>query len=75
MKGLQEQRLAHRQKVRKYPPSKVYLQVLGSGAPGAPKSLYVFTEQARSVEGLKTDFRYSNVNTYCILDGTKTLQK
>ncbi|KAK3890834.1 hypothetical protein Pcinc_005239 [Petrolisthes cinctipes] len=47
VKGLQEQRLAHRQKVRKYPPSKVYLQVLGSGAPGAPRSLYVFTEQAR----------------------------
>lgn len=47
VKELQELRLARRKKVRKYPPSTVYLQVLGSGAPGAPKSLYVFTEQAR----------------------------
>ncbi|XP_042230611.1 ribonuclease Z, mitochondrial-like [Homarus americanus] len=47
VKGLQEIRLARRQKVRKYPPSTVYLQVLGSGAPGSPRSLYVFTEQAR----------------------------
>ncbi|XP_042858689.1 ribonuclease Z, mitochondrial-like [Penaeus japonicus] len=47
VKELQELRLARRQKVRKYPPSTVYLQVLGSGAPGAPRSLYVFTEQAR----------------------------
>ncbi|KAK7066336.1 Zinc phosphodiesterase ELAC protein 2 [Halocaridina rubra] len=47
VKELQGIRLARKEKVRRYPPSTVYLQVLGSGAPGAPKSLYVFTEQAR----------------------------
>ncbi|XP_045128370.1 ribonuclease Z, mitochondrial-like isoform X1 [Portunus trituberculatus] len=47
LKGLQEQRLARKKKIRKYPPSTVYLQVLGSGAPGAPKALYVFTEHAK----------------------------
>lgn len=47
LKGLQEQRLARGQKARKYPPSTVYLQVVGSGAPGAPKALHVFTGHAR----------------------------
>nr|XP_045597729.1 ribonuclease Z, mitochondrial-like isoform X1 [Procambarus clarkii] len=47
VKELQGIRLARRQKVRKYPPSTVYLQVLGSGSPGGSRALYVFTEQAR----------------------------
>ncbi|XP_076036405.1 ribonuclease Z [Oratosquilla oratoria] len=47
VKVLQEARLAKKQRIKKYPPSTVYLQVLGSGAPGAPRSLYVFTEHAR----------------------------
>lgn len=47
LKGLQQQRLARKRKSLKYPPSTVYLQVLGSGAVGAPRSLYVFTEHAR----------------------------
>lgn len=32
---------------RKYPPSNVYLQVIGSGARGAPNSLYLFTDHSR----------------------------
>ncbi|XP_068213231.1 ribonuclease Z, mitochondrial-like [Palaemon carinicauda] len=47
VKELQGIRLARKEKLRKYSPSTVYLQVLGSGAPGSPRSLYVFTEQAR----------------------------
>nr|XP_053646177.1 ribonuclease Z, mitochondrial-like isoform X1 [Cherax quadricarinatus] len=47
VKLLQGIRLARKQKVRKYPPSTVYLQVLGSGSPGSPRALYVFTEHAR----------------------------
>uniref|UniRef100_A0A1B6FUU4 Zinc phosphodiesterase ELAC protein 2 n=1 Tax=Cuerna arida TaxID=1464854 RepID=A0A1B6FUU4_9HEMI len=41
----------HRQKLKekgqKYAPGTVTLQVLGSGASGAPRSLYVFTDQSR----------------------------
>lgn len=41
----------HRQKLKekgqKYSPGTVNLQVLGSGANGAPRSLYVFTDQSR----------------------------
>lgn len=41
----------HRQKLKekgqKYSPGTVNLQVLGSGAKGAPRSLYMFTDQSR----------------------------
>ncbi|XP_053607367.1 zinc phosphodiesterase ELAC protein 2 isoform X4 [Plodia interpunctella] len=42
---LQRQNIS--KKSEKYAPSTVYLQVLGSGARGAPNTLYVFTDQKR----------------------------
>ncbi|XP_017785544.1 PREDICTED: ribonuclease Z, mitochondrial isoform X2 [Nicrophorus vespilloides] len=43
----QRQRLKIKEKSAKYVPGKVSLQVLGSGANGAPRSLYIFTDQSR----------------------------
>ncbi|GLV41872.1 Ribonuclease Z [Carabus blaptoides fortunei] len=43
----QRQRLKIKEKFQKYVPGKVTLQVLGTGAEGAPKSLYMFTDQSR----------------------------
>ncbi|XP_060802731.1 ribonuclease Z, mitochondrial isoform X2 [Amyelois transitella] len=43
----QRQRQNISKKSEKYAPSTVYLQVLGSGARGAPNTLYVFTDQKR----------------------------
>lgn len=43
----QLQRQAISKKGNKYGPSTVYLQVLGSGARGAPNTLYLFTDQKR----------------------------
>lgn len=43
----QRQRLKIKEKNQKYIPGKVTLQVLGTGAEGAPKSLYMFTDQSR----------------------------
>ncbi|XP_061377114.1 ribonuclease Z, mitochondrial isoform X5 [Danaus plexippus] len=43
----QRQRQVISKKFEKYAPSTVYLQVLGSGARGAPNSLYLFTDQKR----------------------------
>ncbi|CAD0199317.1 unnamed protein product [Chrysodeixis includens] len=43
----QRQRLQISKKSEKYGPSTVYLQVLGSGARGAPNTLYLFTDQKR----------------------------
>lgn len=45
----QKQRKKIKEKYIKYSPGKVTLQVLGSGAKGAPKSLYVFSDQSRYV--------------------------
>lgn len=44
---LQQQRQKLKEKGQRYPPGIVSLQVLGSGAKGAPRSLYVFTDQSR----------------------------
>jgi predicted AAA+ superfamily ATPase len=44
---LQKQRQKLKEKGQKYVPGTVSLQVLGSGAKGAPRSLYVFTDQSR----------------------------
>nr|CAD7587435.1 unnamed protein product [Timema genevievae] len=44
---LQKQRQKLKVKGQKYVPGTVTLHVLGSGAKGAPKSLYVFTDQSR----------------------------
>ncbi|KAF6198835.1 hypothetical protein GE061_006858 [Apolygus lucorum] len=44
---LKAQRLKIKEKGQKYPPGTVTLQVLGSGAKGAPRSLYLFTDQSR----------------------------
>ncbi|XP_047024752.1 ribonuclease Z, mitochondrial isoform X1 [Helicoverpa zea] len=43
----QRQRQQISKKSEKYGPSTVYLQVLGSGARGAPNTLYLFTDQKR----------------------------
>ncbi|XP_023943248.2 ribonuclease Z, mitochondrial isoform X2 [Bicyclus anynana] len=43
----QRQRQHISKKSEKYAPSTVYLQVLGSGARGAPNALYLFTDQKR----------------------------
>ncbi|CAH0751050.1 unnamed protein product, partial [Diatraea saccharalis] len=43
----QRQRQHIAKKSEKYCPSTVYLQVLGSGARGAPNTLYLFTDQKR----------------------------
>lgn len=45
--GAQKQRKKIKEKFIKYVPGKVTLQVLGTGAQGAPRSLYVFTDQTR----------------------------
>ncbi|CAG4979541.1 unnamed protein product [Colias eurytheme] len=44
---VQRQRLKLPRKGEKYGPSTIYLQVLGSGARGAPNTLYLFTDQKR----------------------------
>lgn len=44
---LKSQRIKGRAKNIKYTPGTVTLQVLGSGAKGAPRSLYVFTDHSR----------------------------
>nr|CAH7765332.1 unnamed protein product [Callosobruchus chinensis] len=43
----QKQRKKIKERVSKYVPGKVTLQVLGSGARGAPRALYMFTDQSR----------------------------
>lgn len=43
----QKQRLRIKEKASRYIPGTVNLQILGSGAPGAPASLYLFTDQSR----------------------------
>ena len=43
---LQSERQAKKISKVKYPPGTVTLQVLGSGVRGAPRSLYMFTDQS-----------------------------
>lgn len=43
----QKQRIKIKQRLSKYVPGKVTVQVLGSGAEGAPKALYMFTDNSR----------------------------
>lgn len=43
----QKQRQRIKERLAKYVPGRVTLQVLGSGAKGAPRSLYVFSDQSR----------------------------
>lgn len=43
----QKQRLKIKEKSRNYVPGTVNIQVLGSGAPGSPATLYLFTDQWR----------------------------
>ncbi|XP_045476586.1 ribonuclease Z, mitochondrial isoform X2 [Harmonia axyridis] len=47
LKEIQKQRLKSKEKSTKYVPGKVTLQVLGTGAKGAPRSLYIFSDQTR----------------------------
>lgn len=43
----QKQRQKIKEKFIKYVPGRITLQVLGTGAEGAPRSLYVFSDQSR----------------------------
>lgn len=43
----QKQRKKIKEKFSKYVPGRISLQVLGTGAEGAPRSLYVFSDQSR----------------------------
>ncbi|KAF5288455.1 hypothetical protein FQR65_LT02107 [Abscondita terminalis] len=43
----QRQRKVIKEKFTKYAPGRITLQVLGTGAVGAPRSLYVFSDQSR----------------------------
>lgn len=45
----QRQRLKIKEKFTRYIPGRVTLQVLGTGAQGAPRSLYLFSDQSRLV--------------------------
>lgn len=43
----QKQRKKIKERISKYVPGKVTLQVLGTGAKGAPRALYMFSDQSR----------------------------
>lgn len=43
----QKQRRKIKEKLSRYVPGKITLQVLGTGAKGAPRSLYMFSDQSR----------------------------
>lgn len=43
----QKQRRKIREKFARYVPGRVTLQVLGTGAKGAPRALYMFSDQSR----------------------------
>lgn len=43
----QKQRIRIKEKASRYIPGTVNLQILGSGAPGSPASVYLFTDQSR----------------------------
>lgn len=45
--ALRNHRTKMKEKNSRYSPGTVNLQVLGSGAQGAPRSLYLFTDQSR----------------------------
>lgn len=45
----QKQRQKIKERISKYVPGRVTLQVLGTGAKGAPRSLYMFSDQSRLV--------------------------
>lgn len=53
--GAQKQQLKIKEKNLKYVPGTLNLQILGSGAPGAPSSVYLFTDQSRFVFEHKID--------------------
>lgn len=44
---VQKQRKKVKEKLSRYVPGKVSLQVLGTGAKGAPRALYIFSDQSR----------------------------
>lgn len=43
----QKQNIKIKERNSKYVPGTLNLQILGSGAPGAPASVYLFTDQSR----------------------------
>lgn len=45
--GAQKIQIKIKERNQKYVPGTLTLQVLGSGAPGAPASVYLFTDQSR----------------------------
>lgn len=44
---VQKQQIKIKERNSKYVPGTLNLQILGSGAPGAPASVYLFTDQSR----------------------------
>ena len=43
----QKQRIKIKQKSSRYVPGRVCLQVVGTGAKGAPRAVYLFSDQSR----------------------------
>lgn len=43
----QKQIIKIKERHQKYVPGTINLQILGSGAPGAPATIYLFTDQSR----------------------------
>lgn len=58
----QKQRIKIKEKSRNYIAGTVNLQVIGSGAAAAPATVYLFTDQSRSVRTY-----YSNHSVCCFI--------
>lgn len=43
----QKQRIKIKQKAARYAPGRVTLQIVGTGAKGAPRAVYLFSDQSR----------------------------
>lgn len=54
----QKQRVRIKEKSSRYIPGTVNLQILGSGAPGAPASVYLFTDQSRLDNSIESFGRF-----------------
>lgn len=58
-----EQSKLKRKAQKQHPPGKISIQVLGTGARGGPASIYLFTDQTRSVtDMIHIEFRYFESN-------------
>ena len=68
----QKQRIKIKEKAGRYIPGTVSLQILGSGAPGSPASVYLFTDQSR-YEMMQTG-SFVNI-TFVLLDIYSIVEK